>query len=137
MESRKNPIERKKSSSRPAVYTIYVMMQLPLSLFIYMFYSSSSFSIFLSLFVSLLTFYIYISINSIDFSCTDVQNVDYNTDVYKILLMPPRLKFLIEGVDHLVLDAGEGWVGALAHTEETVHRIISYQKLNSWSLTGR
>lgn len=84
MESRKNPIERKRSSFRPAVYTIYVMMQLPLSLFIYMLYSSSSFFIFLSLFVLLLTFYIYISINSTDFSCTDVQNVDCNTDVYKI-----------------------------------------------------
>ena len=36
---------------------------------------------------------------------------------------------LIEGVDHLVLDAGEGWVGALAHMEETARRIISYQKL--------
>ena len=53
------------------------------------------------------------------------------------VLMPPCLKFLIEGVDHLVLDAGEGWVGALAHMEETAHRIISYQKLNGWSLTGR
>ena len=91
MESRKNPIERKHSSFRPAVYSIYVMMQLPLSSFIYMFYSSSSFFIFLSLFVLLLTFYIYISINSIDFSCTDVQNVDCNPDVYKILLMSPCL----------------------------------------------
>lgn len=89
------------------------------------------------MFVLLLTFYIYISINSTDFSCTDVQNVDCNTDVYKILLMPPCLKFLIEGVDHLVLDAAEGWVGAFAHTEETAHLIISYQKLNGWSLTGR
>ena len=53
------------------------------------------------------------------------------------VLMPPCLKFLIEGVDHLVLDAGEGWVGALAHMEETAHCIISYQKLNGWSLTGR
>lgn len=137
MESRKNPIERKHSSFRPAVYSIYVMMQLPLSSFIYMFYSSSSFFIFLSLFVLLLTFYIYISINSIDFSCTDVENVDCNPDVYKILLMPPCLKFLIEGVDHLVLDAGKGWVGALAHMEETAHRIISYQELNGWSLTRR
>ena len=40
-------------------------------------------------------------------------------------------------VDHLALDAGEGWVGALAHTEETAHRIIFYKKLNGWSLTGR
>ena len=47
------------------------------------------------------------------------------------------LEVLIEGVDHLVLDVGEGWVGALAHMEETAPRIISYQKLNGWSLTGR
>ena len=48
MESRKNPREGKHSSFRPAVYTIYVMMQLPLSSFIYMFYYSSSFLFFLA-----------------------------------------------------------------------------------------
>ena len=48
MESRKNPTEGKHSSFRPAVYTIYVMIQLPLSSFIYMFYSSSSFLFFLA-----------------------------------------------------------------------------------------
>lgn len=86
------------------------------------------------MFVLLLIFYIYISINSIDCSCSDVQNVDCNTDVYKILLMPPCLKFLIEGVDHLVLDAGEGWVGALAHTEETAYYFLSKIK---WLVSHR
>lgn len=121
IESRKNPTEGKHSSFRPAVYSIYVMMQLPLSSFIYMFYSSSSFFIFLSLFVLLLTFYIYILINSIDFSCTDVQNGDCNTDVYKI----PSL-------DASVLE-----VSNRRGRPFSFGCIISYQKLNGWSLTER